>query len=114
VTARIEHRVDGAVHADLALHGLRDARIHATLNRRLTRLLLANGQIYLAGHGAAGTSRQPADPGHGVHGIASGSGGAAAGLAGAQLRRQIDFDHAGYLHPTVGTVAASAMEELKG
>lgn len=61
VTARIEHCVDGAVHADLALHGLRDARVHATLNRRLTRLLLAYGQIYLAGHGAAGTSRQ----GHG-------------------------------------------------
>lgn len=33
--------------------------------------------------------------------------GAAAGLAGAQLRRQIDFDHARYLHPTVGAVAAS-------
>jgi len=45
---------------------------------------------------------------------AAGGCGAAAGLAGAQLRRQIDFDHAGYLHPTVGAVAASAIEDLKG
>lgn len=56
VTARIEHCVDGAVHADLALHSLGYPRVHAALNRRLTRLLLAYGQIYLAGHGAAGTS----------------------------------------------------------